>query len=202
MSRTKENGDYNQYWYSTNTISKILEVRSALCILLPFQLAARFIPPSFLKRVHVQELEKQCKSVAFISTPSVYFSLEEVCREAQLAVKQWCVCSNNCSAYVLQGSQLRKDSVVLEHDKQWESDPGFVWYDFNDPEGIPSSLHGSFEGVLIDPPFITPEVWEKYAKTAKLLLQEGGKIICTTIAGEPLSCDNIRCNPSTNTHCE
>jgi EEF1A lysine methyltransferase 1 len=84
---------------------------------------------------------------------------------------------------VFQGSQLRKDSIVLDFDKQWESDPGFVFYDFNAPDNIPDELRGSFEGVLIDPPFITPEVWEKYAKTAKLLLKENGKIICTTISG-------------------
>jgi 16S rRNA G966 N2-methylase RsmD len=29
-------------------------------------------------------------------------------------------------------------------------------------------LHGSFDFVLIDPPFITREVWEKYAITARL----------------------------------
>lgn len=98
--------------------------------------------------------------------------------------------TTNRSVHVLQGSQLRKESVVLDYDKQWESDPGFVWYDFNVPENIPERLHGSFEGVLIDPPFITPEVWEKYSTTAKLLLKEGGKIICTTISGEPRSCDN------------
>lgn len=84
---------------------------------------------------------------------------------------------------MIQGSQLRKDSIVLDFDKQWESDPGFVFYDYNDPESIPERLKGSFEGVLIDPPFITTEVWEKYAKTAKLLLKDGGKIICTTISG-------------------
>jgi len=25
----------------------------------------------------------------------------------------------------------------MQFDKQWESDPGFCFYDFNDPEGIP-----------------------------------------------------------------
>lgn len=34
---------------------------------------------------------------------------------------------------------------------------------------------------VIDPPFITREVWEKYAATAKFLLCEGGRLICTTI---------------------
>jgi hypothetical protein len=34
---------------------------------------------------------------------------------------------------------------------------------------------------VIDPPFITREVWEKYSATAKFLLAEGGRLICTTI---------------------
>jgi hypothetical protein len=34
---------------------------------------------------------------------------------------------------------------------------------------------------VIDPPFITREVWEKYATTARYLLAEGGRLICTTI---------------------
>jgi len=43
-------------------------------------------------------------------------------------------------------------------------------YDFNHPEAIPESLHHLFDCVVIDPPFITREVWEKYASAAKLLL--------------------------------
>lgn len=43
-------------------------------------------------------------------------------------------------------------------------------YDFNHPEAIPESLHHAFDCVVIDPPFITREVWEKYTAAAKLLL--------------------------------
>jgi hypothetical protein len=36
--------------------------------------------------------------------------------------------------------------------------------------------------VVIDPPFITREVWEKYAEISKLLLkQEGGMALLSTI---------------------
>ena len=45
-----------------------------------------------------------------------------------------------------------------------------VFYDFNQPTAIPSELHGAFALVVIDPPFITREVWEKYAEAAHLLL--------------------------------
>lgn len=48
-------------------------------------------------------------------------------------------------------------------------------YDYNAPEQLPAALHGTFDCVVIDPPFITREVWAKYAQAAKLLLQPGGE---------------------------
>eukprot|EP00955_Chlamydomonas_euryale_P009380 100385-Chlamydomonas_euryale.AAC.18 len=55
-------------------------------------------------------------------------------------------------------------------------------YDFNKPDDIPKELHHVFDCVVIDPPFITREVWEKYAAAAKLLLSDSGKVIGTTVA--------------------
>jgi Probable N6-adenine methyltransferase len=54
-------------------------------------------------------------------------------------------------------------------DTKWERDPGFVLYDFNRPEDIPAELHGTFAMVVIDPPFIIKDVWEKYTKVSGLL---------------------------------
>ena len=42
-------------------------------------------------------------------------------------------------------------------------------------------MHGSFDMAVIDPPFITREVWEKYTVASKILLKEGGKLLCSTI---------------------
>lgn len=42
-------------------------------------------------------------------------------------------------------------------------------------------LKGAFDMVVIDPPFITREVWEKYAECAKWLLKEGGMWLLSTI---------------------
>jgi EEF1A lysine methyltransferase 1 len=56
-----------------------------------------------------------------------------------------------------------------------------VFYDFNRPEDLPKELHHAFELVVIDPPFITREVWQKYAEAAKLLLVEGGHCLLSTI---------------------
>jgi len=83
----------------------------------------------------------------------------------------------------------------------WENDRGYVFYDFNqEPDAIDASLHKSFDMVVVDPPFITRDVWEKYATTVYALLKkhplgignetktgseagssEGSKVLCTTV---------------------
>jgi len=61
-------------------------------------------------------------------------------------------------------------------------DTNFVFYDFNHPENIPEELHHKFHLVVIDPPFITEEVWTKYQEASKLLLvEEGGHALLSTI---------------------
>eukprot|EP00659_Diplonema_papillatum_P006670 gene6670-10226_t len=120
----------------------------------------------------VKEITAQCKvGAAFLSTPSLYFSLPA-------------------------DSDARKKSKVFEFDRQWESDPGFVFYDYTKPEHVNIALFGQFDVVVIDPPFITEECWELYAKTTKLLLCPGGKVICTTIAeNEGLMQRLMGCSP-------
>jgi len=71
---------------------------------------------------------------------------------------------------------------LLDFDRQWERHPGFVFYDFNQPEELPPQLRAAFDFILIDPPFITREVWEKYATTAGFLARDGARLVCTTIA--------------------
>ena len=47
---------------------------------------------------------------------------------------------------------------------------------------MPEELHGKFTMVVIDPPFITREVWEKYTQAARILLKpEGGLVLGSTI---------------------
>jgi len=125
----------NQYWYSKHTID-----------------------------VLVEQIMAVGGRVAFLSTPSLYYSLP---------------------------SEGRSRSKCLDFDKEtFGKNPGFVFYDFNKPEDLPSELHGTFDLAVIDPPFITHEVWAKYADAAKLLLKPGvdkdsgepnGKVIGTTI---------------------
>ena len=107
----------------------------------------------------VNECEKNGKRGAFLSTPSVYFSCNE---------------------------ELKRRSAVFDFDEKFKKKGGksFVKYDFNFPENVPKEMLHQFDMIVIDPPFITKEVWEKYATTTKLLLtkEKGkGKILLTTI---------------------
>ena len=91
----------------------------------------------------------------------------------------------------------------MKFDRSFGKDTGFVFYDFNKPEELPIELHHMFDLVVIDPPFITREVWEKYAVAAKLLLKEAdGHCLLSTIdenetmIKELLGADRMKFRPS------
>jgi hypothetical protein len=103
-------------------------------------------------------IEEVCGSnkgrAAFLSTPSLYFTLPASQRQAAAG---------------------GAGHAVFDYDDvAFGSDPGFVKYDFRKPLDVPEALHGTFDLVVIDPPFITEEVWKCYAQTANLLLKGGG----------------------------
>eukprot|EP00357_Protocruzia_adherens_P024200 CAMPEP_0114989586 /NCGR_PEP_ID=MMETSP0216-20121206/10282_1 /TAXON_ID=223996 /ORGANISM="Protocruzia adherens, Strain Boccale" /LENGTH=187 /DNA_ID=CAMNT_0002352585 /DNA_START=21 /DNA_END=584 /DNA_ORIENTATION=+ len=129
LLRNKEKSDMNQYWFSPKTIQKLIS--------------------------EIQGTGH--KKVAFISTPSLYFSIPK------------------------DDEELKSNSKVLEFDKGFAKDPNFVFYDFNEPENVPEELKHSFEMVVIDPPFITRDVWSKYATTAKLLMKPDAKALLCSI---------------------
>lgn len=60
---------------------------------------------------------------------------------------------------------------TLQIDRVWENDCGYQYYNFNDPENFDDSLRNTFDVVVIDPPFITKDVWVQYSKTTKALLK-------------------------------
>ena len=126
LLKNKENADFNQYWYSKDSIM-------------------------FIK----DQVEKHAKSCAFLSTPSIYFSLKD--------------------------KEVKANSKVFDFDTKFEKDPNFIFYDFNKPEDLSDDLKGTFDYVMIDPPFVTEEVWTLYAEAAKFLLWEEGKILLSTI---------------------
>jgi len=91
----------------------------------------------------------ECLKCAFLSTPSIYFSLKD--------------------------KAVKKAAKVFDIDETFGTkDKNFVYFDFNKWETLDESLHGAFDMVVIDPPFITREVWEKYADCGKLLLKKDG----------------------------
>ena len=128
LEKVGENTSLNQYWYTAKTIRSMCE-----------------------------DLEAQELRVAFLSTPSVYFSLSE-------------------------SSAPRRTSIVFDYDRQWEGHPNYCFYDFNDAQTIPTDMHGTFDMCVVDPPFITEDVWRKYAEAVKLCLRPGGTVMCTTVA--------------------
>jgi len=102
---------------------------------------------------------------AFIATPSLFFSLSS-------EVRQRC----NHAVLDIDDEQFAKTGGT-----------GFVKYDFKlqPPEDhLPKELKHAFDIVVIDPPFITEEVWRLFALSANYLLRPDGKgrIICTTVA--------------------
>ncbi|KAL0333575.1 UNVERIFIED_CONTAM: EEF1A lysine methyltransferase 1 [Sesamum angustifolium] len=59
---------------------------------------------------------------------------------------------------------------LLEYDKRFEQyGTDFTFYDYNQPEDIPSSLKHSFPIVVADPPYLSKECLEKVAETIRYL---------------------------------
>lgn len=141
----RENGDLNQYWYSGVTIKALTSAALEACV------------SGSSSRSSGDGSGPH--RVAFLSTPSLYFSLP---------------------------AATRVGHSVLDIDTQWSKDPGFIRFDFNeDPTvALPPAALGAYDLVVIDPPFITEPVWRRYALAAHALLKGGAKggVICTTVA--------------------
>jgi hypothetical protein len=102
---------------------------------------------------------------AFVSTPSLFFALSPAVR---LAARH-AVLDLDAAQFAAKGGDA------------------FVRFDFRaaPPEAhLPAAMLGAFDVVVIDPPFITEEVWRLYAAAARALLRADGprRVICTTVA--------------------
>jgi 16S rRNA G966 N2-methylase RsmD len=80
-----------------------------------------------------------------------------------------------CCCVFPQGCPARHNSWLFDYDTQWATEPRFVHYNYEAPEEFPAELRGTFDLVVIDPPFITEDVWRQYAVTAQLLLKPDGE---------------------------
>jgi len=92
----------------------------------------------------VTSLDKDAPRVAFLSTPSLYFAFDEA---------------------------ERRNFHLFDFDSKapWSNDARYVYFDYNHPLSFDESLRNAFDMVVIDPPFITREVWDKYAATTEAL---------------------------------
>ena len=84
----------------------------------------------------------------------------------------------------MKNKEIKATSVCFDLDEAFgKKIPAecYFKYDFNFPDQIPEEMLGTFDMAVIDPPFITREVWEKYTVASKMLLKEGGKLLCSTI---------------------
>lgn len=105
----------------------------------------------------VDEIESGAcgRRIAFLSTPSLYMSLKD-------------------EAY-------KENSVVFDYDTQWDHLPNFRFFDF-DQKISSADLFHSFDCAVVDPPFITKDVWSKYVDAIKtLLVASGGRVILSTV---------------------
>ncbi|THG22996.1 hypothetical protein TEA_010295 [Camellia sinensis var. sinensis] len=63
---------------------------------------------------------------------------------------------------------------LLEYDKRFEQYGGeFTFYDYNQPEQLPSSLKNAYQIIVADPPYLSKECLEKVTQTISFLVQPG-----------------------------
>lgn len=110
-----ENENFNQYWFSEKTIEFILN----------------------------QIVKQNPKKIAFVSTPSLFFSASD---------------------------EIKEKSVLFDYDevflKKHKNVSLFNYLDFDETA---EKYKNEFDFVVIDPPFINEEAWEKFAKFARLI---------------------------------
>lgn len=79
-------------------------------------------------------------------------------------------------------SRQASDAWLFEYDTRFEvlAGPKFVKYDYNYPFQLPSALKGTFDRLIIDPPFLSDECEVKAATTARWLGKADARfIVCS-----------------------
>ncbi|KAG6967497.1 hypothetical protein JG687_00004239 [Phytophthora cactorum] len=109
--------ELNQYWYSAETVAT-------------------------LAKEAIVETPESGGRIAFLSTPSVYFSIQPQQNDGP----------------------NQRECFLFDFDPKFASEgEHFVPFDFNKPEEIPSELVGTFDFVVVDPPFITREEKRRFS---------------------------------------
>ncbi|WOL03108.1 protein-lysine N-methyltransferase N6AMT2 [Canna indica] len=69
-------------------------------------------------------------------------------------------------------------AMLLEYDKRFEQyGCDFTFYDYNQPEDLPSSLKHAYQIVVADPPYLSRECLEKVAQTISFLAHPQGSYL-------------------------
>ena len=138
LSQTAENRDLNQYWYSKRSIDVLCDaIREGLSTL--------------------DGGSKAGGRVAFLSAPSLFFSLTPEERRRCALLDYGASLGRGCEQY--------------------------VHYDFNRALDVDARRLGRFDLIYINSPFVTGPVWRKYAATARILAREGGaRVVAATVA--------------------
>lgn len=78
----------------------------------------------------------------------------------------------------------KPEIVLLEYDTRFGVWPEFVKYDYTQPTRLPVEMKGTFDAVIVDPPFLSDECQTKAALTVRWLARdwssEGLKILACT----------------------
>ncbi|KAI8615036.1 putative N6-adenine methyltransferase-domain-containing protein [Chytriomyces sp. MP71] len=75
----------------------------------------------------------------------------------------------------------RVDPFVFEFDRRFGLfGSRFVFFDFNTPTDFPAELQGSFDTLVVDPPFLSDECWTKTSESVRWLSSAGCKVIVCT----------------------
>jgi len=137
--------DLNQYWYSAETVAKIARVIREQVLQIDLKDMVTQSARQIAKGGGSRSRVGPWLDVAFLSTPSLFFALSK---------------------------SERSDSRLFDFDPDLGiGEPGYIHYDFRKPEAVPSELRHAFRAVVIDPPFITHDVWRCYVRTARVLLE-------------------------------
>jgi EEF1A lysine methyltransferase 1 len=92
-----------------------------------------------------------------------------------------CVSTPTIFKWFKQHTHSNIDVKVFEFDRRFlRYGDDFVYYDYESPTMLRKKFHGCFDWVVVDPPFLSEEVLEKYAQTIELIMKKEGRIILMT----------------------
>jgi len=106
--------------------------------------------------------------IAFVSAPSVFLAAKNL------------LATDACWA----DAEKKPSLALLEFDERFALFPEFVHYDYTAPTRLPGEMHGAFDRVLCDPPFLSQECQTKAALTVRWLAKGWSKeevriVVCT-----------------------